>query len=308
MKKIILILIMSFMTLLVATQKTFALDPNDFDGFFTSYEVKEVYASNRPVNMSINYLETYLSLDVSDYTSYDFVIFDLSTLLTVQNLIIDSVIDNSVRRGTHLRLLNELGVELTKVFDIFNSNYLAQYTIPSGVHKIEIVATYYVDNPSMTEYQRLQQQSKVSGALNQKALAGASFITFYREGILMDANQFFDYLNSYLDNYKSNQEAIYNEYYNKGLNENRDLYGYYHDGVWWTAEAWGEYQYDKGYGKGIDTEIDWFRWSTTFFVMPFRILNIEILPGVRIGYFALFSLLLGVMGWFFFIVGKGRRK
>ena len=98
--------------------------------------------------------------------------------------------------------------------------------------------------------------------------------------------------------------------YNDGLNEGRDYFGIYYNGVWLTAEEYADIRYDEGYNDGLSNEINWFSWSSTFFLMPFRILNIEILPGIRIGYFALFSLLLGVVGWFFFIVGKGggRRK
>ncbi len=131
-------------------------------------------------------------------------------------------------------------------------------------------------------------------------------VGFFQDGFdhgYWEAKQWYAY-------YDNGEYYTGNYAYVKGYDEAGDYYGINHDGNLLTAEQWGEIRYGDGYGKGSSDEIDWWSWSTTFFLMPFRILNIEILPGVKIGYFALFSLLIGVVGWFFFIVGKGggRRK
>ena len=243
MKKIlILIPILSAFLFFGFSKEVKALDPNDFDGYFESHDVTGLYASNRPVNMSSNYLETYIPIDVSSYRSYDFTIFDLSTLLPIQNLLIDSIMEGSVKRGTHLRLLDENGSELTKIFDIFYPNYIALYSIPESVYKIEIVAVYSVDDPSMTELQRMQQQSTVSNHLNQRALSGTIFVRFYNEGAIMSAEQFFDYLDTYINEYKANQQTIYDQIYNNARND----FGKYHNGVWLTADQWGDIEYNRG--------------------------------------------------------------
>lgn len=66
--------------------------------------------------------------------------------------------------------------------------------------------------------------------------------------------------------------------------------------------------YNTGYELGLTSEIDWFNWAFTFITLPVRILNVEVLPNIKIGYFALFTLMTGIISWFFFIVGKGKGK
>jgi len=95
--------------------------------------------------------------------------------------------------------------------------------------------------------------------------------------------------------------------YDEGYDDSKQYYGNYFDETWLTAYQFGQIRYNEGYNKGLSTEVDWFSWAITFITMPVRVLNIEVLPGVKIGYFALFTLLTGLVSWFFFLVGKGKK-
>lgn len=92
-----------------------------------------------------------------------------------------------------------------------------------------------------------------------------------------------------------------------GFENARSTFGKLVDDVWRTADEYGHYRFLEGYDKGLNTEIAWYEWAFTFITMPVRILNIEVLPGIKIGYFALFTLMTGIVSWFFFIVGKGKK-
>lgn len=127
-----------------------------------------------------------------------------------------------------------------------------------------------------------------------------------------------DYLDGYdqarreYGHYDGNQYIPANEYgqlrYNDGYDEAKNYFSIVVDEIRYTASQWGYIQYYEGYENALDVEIDWFSWAFTFITLPMRIANIEVLPGIKIGYFALFTLLTGIVSWFFFIVGKGKGK
>lgn len=96
--------------------------------------------------------------------------------------------------------------------------------------------------------------------------------------------------------------------YTNGYGEAQTYYAYNSNGVYLTASEYAQIRFNEGYEIGLTSEIDWFNWAFTFITMPVRILNVEVLPNIKIGYFALFTLMTGIISWFFFIVGKGKGK
>lgn len=114
--------------------------------------------------------------------------------------------------------------------------------------------------------------------------------------------------NTVIDFQQQNLEAIgYNQGYNVGLNEGynnaKEEYGYWDDvlGIYVSAD----YAYDEGYNVGLNADFDYFAWMRTALWLPAQILAIEIWPGFQLGYFAFFTLFMGMIGFIFRLFGKG---
>ena len=145
-----------------------------------------------------------------------------------------------------------------------------------------------------------------------------------------DILEFFDNPSNY---YITRRYSAYDDIYLAGYNDARDLYGYYSDGFWYTAETYGNDQYSKGYIKGredyglyltFDNEWVTAEWYgdymfdkaldmvendpsgfggllSSVFIGLGSLLSIEILPGIYIGAIVAVPLVFGII---FFILGK----
>lgn len=97
-------------------------------------------------------------------------------------------------------------------------------------------------------------------------------------------------------------ELTFNNY-NEGFNDAKEQYGYWDDvlGIYVSAD----YAYDEGYDAGLNADFDYFAWMRTALWLPAQILAIEIWPGFQLGYFAFFTLFMGMIGFIFRLFGKG---
>ncbi len=114
-------------------------------------------------------------------------------------------------------------------------------------------------------------------------------------GIIIEDN-LYNYLTNYIDSFVSNRvDSAYINGYSKGKND----YGHKENGTWYNAISWGNLQYDLGVSDGSDNPF--MNLIGGAFSGAGQLLNIELLPGIKIGMFLLIPLVFGILA---FILGK----
>lgn len=91
-----------------------------------------------------------------------------------------------------------------------------------------------------------------------------------------------------------------NEYGNLRYNDARNYFGYYDGSSWLTATEYGNIRYNAG----LNADFDYVEFLWAFVTFPVAVANIEIFPGLKIGYFIFFSIALALIGWLMSLVKR----
>ena len=100
------------------------------------------------------------------------------------------------------------------------------------------------------------------------------------------------------------EEQSYIEAFLQGKSEGlaeASLYYYHETDTYYTFTEWGAFMYNQGLSE---SGFNWFQIFVYVFTLPFQLFNIELMPGLYIGYFAVIPLVLGVLSLFLTLRGK----
>lgn len=117
--------------------------------------------------------------------------------------------------------------------------------------------------------------------------------------------------NAYNSGYATGYETGYNNglndqeiiSYDEGYEKGKEDYAHYDsdNDTYINADTWGNIRYNQG----INNDFDYFAWMWAAVTFPAAVLNIELFPGVKLGYIAMFGVLMALIG-LFFRLWKGR--
>lgn len=121
-----------------------------------------------------------------------------------------------------------------------------------------------------------------------------------------------DYNSGVIDGYnQGRQEYGYYDYFNEvwvkasesfnvGFDNAKETYGHYNGSSWITADMWGDLEYNRG----LTDDSNFLDPLILALTLPFSLMTIELYPGLKLGYFLLFPLLLGITSFFVYLVAR----
>lgn len=250
---------------------------------FLQYE--QSYATNVNVNMASNCLTTYIDIPINapKEAGFNYLQMNLSFLKNLR-IINKPIQEGAIQVGTHFSLRNENNQELTKVWNILDDDFQILYELPN-VYKIRLNIMYFVDNPNMTEFQRMQQQSIISSLINQLTNEGKYFTFYIKEGIVFDTDvlgHFIDYQKNIIHlDYVTELVQEYEKGLNKGLNDG----------------------YDNGYKDGmtINPNDNFGSMIKAILLGVGTVLGIQLLPNITIGAIIAVPIVFGIIA---FVLGR----
>lgn len=314
MKKII-ILFTLITTLIFTTTPVFAFVPSTSNlGGYNLYPISDLWIGSPSYYININspYSVT-VELDFRDVTFTS----------TVRNIIISGIEYDDLLNGlfTNIEDVVSLRIDFTTSLDdtdpnipyYYNDGYNLNYfnqpvdwndylhvgpfyygfinTTEISVYTIIVITVTSVTNPL-----DLQSLPDISAIFDKTYIFRPALAGDYGEYLTQE--RFFNWISVTADEFAFINGR--NIGWQHGYNDARFEFGKEHNGDWITASSWGTIEYNRG----LSNDFDYFEWMYVALSFPALVLNIEIWPGFKLGYFVLISVIFGLIAW---VINLGRR-
>lgn len=313
MKKIILLFMALILTVLISIPKVFAFEPMiEGIGGFNLYPIQDMMIGTP--SFTIDYddpKEVIIELDLRNATYNS----------TVRNIVISGIDYYSMMLGiiTNPNDVYMVNVEYITSLDdspnpyIYNESssmwyfsyhdYLQFSSFFFGYLKPGVTNVYtkiIITLNSLLNDLILQTLPDITPVLDKIFVFRSTYNDSW--GLYVTQEMFFDWLLSVADEYAfiSGKEIGFNEGNTAGYNDAKENYGKFYNGEWITANTWGTIEYNRG----INNDFDYFEWMYVALSFPALVLNIEIWPGFKLGYFVLLTVIFGLISW---VISLGRR-
>jgi hypothetical protein len=272
-KKFIVLILMMIALMFSSVQKTYAFDIQSIDGDVTPSEI---------------YVGLYHIVKTSP------IVIDKEDLMIYINSPISYIINQQGAGYSSIQFYNKVGdafegsINLGNYFDIIHGE------IQNGVAIIDLSELPFYDVSK-------NYQIRFSIFFTSYDIVTAQAFSSYEFGLFLFKTQLANIFKENNLYYESGKKDGFDLGYLRGMNDYK--YCDIETQTCYTATEWGNYMYDLALSE---SDFSWIQILWSVFVLPFQIFSIDLMPGtgLYVGYFALITLVIGVLTFFFMFKGK----